>query len=87
MPPPGRRSSTTALARTARITSNATRQHILAIGGGIFAISSDYAVSRLDASTGVITARTCGVLATAIATGALGLWALEPAGLVQLDAA
>ena len=87
MPPPGRRSSPTALARTARITSNATRRRVLAIGGGIFAIGGDFAVSRLDASTGVITARTSGVLATAIATGPLGLWALEPAGLVQLDPA
>ncbi|MDX6618727.1 MAG: hypothetical protein QOK36_1113 [Gaiellales bacterium] len=76
---------TTGLAQRGAITSNTTRQHILATGDGIFVIGADYAVSRLDARSGAITSRTTDVRATAIAAGPLGLWALEPAGLVHID--
>jgi DNA-binding SARP family transcriptional activator/ABC-type branched-subunit amino acid transport system substrate-binding protein len=76
---------TTGLRLSRTVTSNEGRQHIVAIHAGVFVVGSDFAISRLTAAAGLITARTAGVRATAVAYGPLGLWALEPTGLVHVD--
>jgi DNA-binding SARP family transcriptional activator/ABC-type branched-subunit amino acid transport system substrate-binding protein len=78
---------TTGLEHSRTLTSNTARQQIVATPEAIFVVGSDFAISRLDPATGNITARSSDVRAIALASGRLGLWALEPTGLAHLDPA
>jgi DNA-binding SARP family transcriptional activator/ABC-type branched-subunit amino acid transport system substrate-binding protein/DNA-binding beta-propeller fold protein YncE len=77
---------TTALPRRRSLTSNASLGHVVVAAGAVWTIAPDYRVIRLDPATARITAEIDGVVATALASGDVGLWALEAGGtVVQLD--
>ena len=79
---------TSALPRRRSLTSNAVLGHLAATPDTIWAIGPDYRVIGLDPATAQITAEIDDVLATAIAAGDAGVWAIEAdGGLARLDAA
>jgi branched-chain amino acid transport system substrate-binding protein len=66
--------------------SNLTENRITTTSGALWAVTPDYAVVRIDSSTGAITGSTRAVHAVAIAAGGAGVWALGDDGTVaKLD--
>jgi branched-chain amino acid transport system substrate-binding protein len=66
--------------------SNLVENHVAAQGGAVWAVTPDFAVVRIEAATGAITARSPAVPAAAIAAGPAGVWVLGVDGTVaRLD--
>ncbi len=79
---------TSALPRRRSLTSNVVLGHLAVTPDAIWAIGPDYRVIGLDPATAQITTEIDDVLATAIAAGDAGVWAIEAdGGLARIDAA
>jgi len=65
---------------------NLVDNHLAATDDAIWAVTPDYTVVRIDATTGAVTAATRAVPAIAVAAGGAGVWALGAEGeVVRLD--
>ena len=79
---------TSALPRRRGLTSNVVLGHLAVTPDTVWAIGPDFRVIALDPATAQITAEIEDVLATAIAAGDAGVWAIEAdGGLARIDAA
>jgi DNA-binding SARP family transcriptional activator/ABC-type branched-subunit amino acid transport system substrate-binding protein len=66
--------------------SNLVDNHLAATGDAVWAVTPAFAVVRIDAATGTVTARSTAVRAAAIAAGPAGVWVLGVDGAVaRLD--
>lgn len=64
--------------------SNLVDNHVAVSDGAVWAVTPDYRVARIEASTGVVTAVARAVRAGAVAAGRAGVWALGADGTVAL---
>jgi DNA-binding SARP family transcriptional activator/ABC-type branched-subunit amino acid transport system substrate-binding protein/DNA-binding beta-propeller fold protein YncE len=79
---------TSALPRRRGLTSNVVLGHLAVTSDTVWAIGPDYRVIGLDPATAQVTIEIEDVLATAIAAGDAGVWAIEADGaLARIDAA
>ena len=79
---------TSALPRRRKLTSNVVLGHLAVTPDAVWAIAPDYRVIGLDPATARVTTEVDDVLATAIAAGDAGVWAIEADGaLARIDAA
>ena len=79
---------TSALPRRRGLTSNVVLGHLAVTPETVWAIAPDYRVIGLDPATARVSSEVGDVLATAIAAGDAGVWAIEAdGGLVRVDAA
>ena len=70
------------LPRPGASLSNLVANHIAVRGGAVWMVAPDFAVVRIDAATGAITARSDAVPAAAVAAGPGGVWVLGVDGSV-----
>lgn len=76
----------TSLPLHAGAISNLVENHVAVHGDAVWAITPNYAVVRIEAATGGITARSDAIPAVAIAAGPAGVWVLGGNGTVaKLD--
>lgn len=62
--------------------SNLVENHVAVRGDAVWAVTPDFAVVRIEAATGAITARSNAVPAAAVASGPAGVWVLGVDGSV-----
>jgi class 3 adenylate cyclase/ABC-type branched-subunit amino acid transport system substrate-binding protein/sugar lactone lactonase YvrE len=66
--------------------SNLVDNHLAATDEALWAVTPDFAVVRIEAATGAITAKSTAVPAVAVAAGPAGVWALgSDGGVARLD--
>ncbi len=76
----------TRLPRPGAAVSNLVENYLAVKGGAVWAVTPDFAVVRIEATTGAITARSAAVRAAAVAAGPAGVWVLGVDGSVaRLD--
>src|SRR5919106_371855 len=66
--------------------SNLVENHVAVHGGAVWAVTPDFTVVRIEASTGAVTAESRAIQAAAVAAGPAGVWVLGVDGAVaKLD--
>jgi branched-chain amino acid transport system substrate-binding protein len=82
----GTKRAETRLPKRGGALSNLVENHVAAWKGAVWAVTPDFAIVRIDAATGTITARSRAVRAAAVAAGPAGVWVLGVDGVVaRLD--
>ena len=82
----GTQRAETRLPKAGGALSNLVDNHLAATSDAVWAVTPGFAVIRIDAATGAITARSTAVRAAAVAAGPAGVWVLGVDGAVaKLD--